>query len=225
MYSVTVPVMVTGCFVSYCAPPWCANIGPETMRRTTPAANTANGLLFIFPPPNIQPIGPCPHNQQTTCLPKRPLYSKKTAEARSFIGLHGVVRPHLQKFLAEDPFQELKPRRKQILNYLSCPGLFVSFRIVDRELVLQGILVQAPDALHKVESIAVRMTVPVDPIFVIESDSVNDERVSLILANRVPHPRVRISVGMSSPIHVDSAHQVILIEQEEHHVRELTELV
>jgi hypothetical protein len=29
---------------------------------------------------------------------------------------------------------------------------------------------------------------------------------------------------MSSPIHVDSAHQVILIEQQEHLVRELTEL-
>jgi len=34
-----------------------------------------------------------------------------------------------------------------------------------------------------------------------------------------PHPGVRITVGMSSPIHVDSAHQVILIEQQEHLVR------
>src|SRR5882762_9441643 len=69
-----------------------------------------------------------------------------------------------------------------------------------------------------------RMTGSVDPRFVIYTDGVNHERVSLILANRVPHPGARITVGMSSPIHVDSAHQVILIEQQEHLVRELTEL-
>src|SRR5713226_3850913 len=69
-----------------------------------------------------------------------------------------------------------------------------------------------------------RMTGPVDPGFVIETDGVNDERVSHILANRVAHPRARRTLGMSAPIQVDSAHQVILIEQEEHLVRELAEL-
>jgi len=39
-----------------------------------------------------------------------------------------------------------------------------------------------------------------------------------------PIHEFEITVGMSSPIQVDSAHQVILIEQEEHVVRELAEL-
>src|SRR5258708_39275989 len=66
MYSVTVPVMVTGCFVSYCAPPWCANIGPETRRRTTPASNTGNKFLFIFRPPLNRPIGSRLDNHSVT---------------------------------------------------------------------------------------------------------------------------------------------------------------
>src|SRR5580704_1851552 len=84
MYSVTVPDMVTGCFVSYCAPPWCANIGPETKRRTTPATKTASSLLFIFPPPNIQRIRSHPHSQQASCFSECPLY-RKTNRKNTFI--------------------------------------------------------------------------------------------------------------------------------------------
>src|SRR5260370_32558709 len=74
------------------------------------------------------------------------------------------------------------------------------------------------------QSVTMRMTGPVDVGFVIQSDSVHDERVILILAKRVPHPRAQRAVGMCSPIHVDSAHQVIPIVKDEHDVRELTEL-
>ena len=85
-------------------------------------------------------------------------------------------------------------------------------------------MIHAAEALHKVQSVAMGMSLPVDPVLVIEPDGVHYERVSFIFADRVAHPSARISVGMSSAIHVDSAHPVILIEQEEHLIRELPEL-
>jgi hypothetical protein len=69
-----------------------------------------------------------------------------------------------------------------------------------------------------------RMPDPVDPAFVIDTHGVHDERVSLILANGVPHPRARKTRGMLSPIHVDAPYRVIIIEEQEHHVRKLAEL-
>src|ERR1700674_549397 len=132
--------------------------------------------------------------------------------------------PHLQKFLAENAVEEWSALRKQIVNYLSCPGLFVGLRIVDGVLVLQAPQVHAPDALHKVQSVAMRMPDLVDPAFVVDTDGVHDQRVSLIFANGVPHPGARKTCGMLSPVHVDAPHPMIVIEEEEHLVRELAKL-
>src|SRR5207237_8955761 len=63
----------------------------------------------------------------------------------------------------------------------------------------------------------------INPGLVADGRCIDDERVSLILANRIPHPHVRITLGSYSPIHVDSTDDVIELGEDVHRVEGLTD--
>src|SRR5262249_56530398 len=52
---------------------------------------------------------------------------------------------------------------------------------------------------------------------------IHNERVSLILASRIPHPHVRITLGSCSPVHVDSTHDMIELGEDIQRVGGLTD--
>ena len=81
-----------------------------------------------------------------------------------------------------------------------------------------------PDALDKVQFVAVRMTFPIEPGFVVETNRINHERIPFPLADRVPHPRGNQILGMLPSIHEDLAHKVIVLEEHEHAAGNLNDL-
>src|ERR1700693_6650015 len=69
-----------------------------------------------------------------------------------------------------------------------------------------------------------RMAHEIEPGFVVKTDRVNNECISLPLANRVPHPRGSHILGMLTPICVDLAHKVIVLKEHDHPARDLNNL-
>src|SRR6266568_7788782 len=163
-------------------------------------------------------------SRTTTIAPKTANSLLFIVHLQLVLGLSGVMRAQLQQLLALRLVPDLAVGRPQMVNYGFCPRLLVRLRIVNRGLHLQALLVQAPEAHGHVQRVGMRMTLKINPGFVADSNRVDDEHFALIFADRVPHPRRRRMVGMSAPIHVYSPHPVIVIEQDEHHVRELPEL-
>src|SRR5258707_6700584 len=79
-------------------------------------------------------------------------------------------------------------------------------------------------ALHNVQLVGMRMAVIIEPCFVVKTDGVNDECISLPLANRVSHPCGIQILGMLTPIGVNLAHKVIVLIQHDHPARGLHDL-
>jgi len=46
-------------------------------------------------------------------------------------------------------------------------------RIVDRKINAQGVMADPPDALYKVQFVAVRMAFPIEPGFVVETNRID----------------------------------------------------
>src|SRR5207245_3315537 len=69
-----------------------------------------------------------------------------------------------------------------------------------------------------------RETCAIDPGFVVKTDCVDDEGISLVPTNRVPHPRQIRILGMLAPIGEDLAYMVIELEQFNHPARGLNDL-
>src|SRR4029077_13763235 len=111
-----------------------------------------------------------------------------------------------------------------LIDFLPGPGLGIDLGVLECDLDLQRIVVQAPEALHQVQSVAMRMAQRINPGRLVYRSRINHQRVAFILADRMPHPRARIPVGMSSPIHVDSAHPVIHLGKDVNLNRGLTDL-
>src|ERR1700687_2230313 len=68
-----------------------------------------------------------------------------------------VPQSRLPIFLTDDVFLKFIVWRLQLVDFLPCPGPCIGLGVLESDLDLQGVMVQAPDALHKVQSVAMRM--------------------------------------------------------------------
>src|SRR5579872_7226347 len=135
-----------------------------------------------------------------------------------------LPQPRVPIFLADNVFLHFKVCRLQLVDFLSCPGPRIDLGILERDLDFQGVMVHAPETLHEVKSVAMRMAQSIDPSCVVYCGRIHHQRISIIFADRVPHPRARIAVGMSPPVHVDSADPVIHLGKDVNLLRSLTDL-
>src|ERR1700733_49765 len=56
---------------------------------------------------------------------------------------------------------------------LSTPGLSISLRVLDRDVVRHRILIHSPDAFHQMKLRAVRMAGAIQPCFIVEPDGID----------------------------------------------------
>src|ERR1700722_7609583 len=82
--------------------------------------------------------------------------------------------------------------RPQLEAGLYRPGLAVRLWILNRNVVAQRFMIDAPHPLDDVQRVAVRMAGAVEPGFIVKSDGVADQRVAIPLADGVAHPERRI---------------------------------
>src|SRR5690349_10597660 len=85
-------------------------------------------------------------------------------------------------------------------------------------------MVRAADALDDVQLVRMREASAVDPGLFVKADGVNDQRVSLVPANRIPHPGQFRVPGMLAPIGEDLADMVIELEIFKHTTGSLNHL-
>src|SRR5258708_24079219 len=93
------------------------------------------------------------------------------------------------------------PIRMQFEDSLSGPRFCVRFRIVDRVVDLQGVMVHAAKAFDNMQGVGMRKAPGIEPVLIVETDRSHDECVTLVFPNRVPHVRQVEIFWMSSPIH------------------------
>src|SRR6185503_16234617 len=87
-----------------------------------------------------------------------------------------VLTDVFEEFLFRIPAKEKAPG--------PCGG--VGARIVDRYLILDGLGIGACEALDHVELIGMRHAQPVEPEVFVEAPRIDNQRVSLPLADRMP---------------------------------------
>src|SRR6202011_566788 len=95
---------------------------------------------------------------------------------------------------------------------------------VDREVIHQCVMVNAPDAFHDVQSVTVWKTDMIGPRRVLEANRVDDQCVSLPPANRMAVVRGIRILGMLPSICVDLAQYSIIFYVYDHPARELKKL-
>jgi hypothetical protein len=76
------------------------------------------------------------------------------------------------------------PVRPQLELQLRLPRLGIRLRVVDREVDLQGVMAEAPDALHKMHGVAVWITFPIERSFVVKADRIGNQRWCYWLASQ-----------------------------------------
>src|SRR5467141_2663446 len=96
------------------------------------------------------------------------------------------------------------PVRPQLEVNFGLQRLGIRFRVVDRHVDLQGVMIHAAYALNKVHGVAVWITFPIERGFVVKTDRIGNEYISLPLANRVAHPQWAHFFVMCAPVCVDS---------------------
>src|SRR6202043_4170474 len=106
------------------------------------------------------------------------------------------------------------PRRLQFVKFgRACPNLRVRFWIINGDRHFQSVMVQPPVAFRQMHLFASRIAVWIGPNLVVKSDCVDNERISLPFADRLPQPgRVGI-LGKWPPIRPNGAPDVILLKQ------------
>src|ERR1700688_5271242 len=72
--------------------------------------------------------------------------------------------------------------------------------------------------------LGVRMAIIVEPGLVVKTHRVHDERIPLPLANRVSHPGGIQILGMLSPIGVDIAHIMVILEEHQYSAGDIRNL-
>src|ERR1700716_2800332 len=68
-----------------------------------------------------------------------------------------VPQSRLPIFLTDYVFLKFIVWRLQLVDFLPCPGPCISLGVLERDLDLQRVMVQAPDPLDKVQSVAMRV--------------------------------------------------------------------
>src|ERR1700730_4957829 len=99
---------------------------------------------------------------------------------------------------------------------MSAPRLRVGPGVLDGSVDCHRVMVYATHALDNVEIFAVRMAVVIEPSFIVESDRINDEGISLPLANRITPPRGRQILGMLTAVREYFPYEVIILKQHDH---------
>src|SRR6266542_4546486 len=97
------------------------------------------------------------------------------------------------------------------------PGFRIGVWILDDDCNFEVTYIHAVHAFSDVELLRMRMAGGVEPRLVVEAHRVDDQRISLPMADRVSHPiRIRIR-GMAAPIQKDltMAGSVVLEEHDE----------
>src|SRR3990172_8168756 len=110
----------------------------------------------------------------------------------------GFAQPCLAKFLAEDVIRHLEARRLQLVAFFSAPGFGKDFRIVEGELDLERVAVDAPEAFRQLQGVAMRSPQAVEPALLVDLDRLRDERVAVVPSSRVPVPGRRIALDLFS---------------------------
>src|ERR1700686_663885 len=106
------------------------------------------------------------------------------------------------------PFRNFPPWLQFVEFGRIYPGLRVRLWVVYRDFQFQGVMVQPPVTLRKVRLVASRIAKDVGPDFVVKPDRVDDECVSLPLADRMDPATGSGILGKRSPIRADSAPNV-----------------
>src|ERR1700730_11374000 len=120
---------------------------------------------------------------------------------------HGLqTEGFVYEHVLADCFAHLAGRRPQAKSSLGGPRLRICFRIVDRHIQVQSVLRNTPEALHKMQSVTVRVAHPIEPRSIVNSDGVDYKRLSLPFANRVPHPQGLQVLWMLATIRVNLPH-------------------
>src|SRR5258708_38924455 len=98
----------------------------------------------------------------------------------------------LEPFKAADILAKLfrqGPRRLQGEHDSAGPRSCVGLRVVDGDLVLQMVAVDAPDVFDNAQRVAVRVADAVEPSLLVEIHRVGNQRISLPMPDRVAHPQ------------------------------------
>src|SRR6266853_1382888 len=105
------------------------------------------------------------------------------------------------------------PLRPQQKVQVRCPRLRICFRVLDGDIVQQVVVIDPPEALYDVQSVAVRVTYPVKPGFIVEIYCVDDQRISLPVPDRVSHPRRAEAGVMRAAVRVNLTPQRVVLEE------------
>src|SRR5690606_1881318 len=109
--------------------------------------------------------------------------------------------------LLADVLEELRaliPRELEVAR----PWRGIGARIVDGDGVIHQPLVEAREALHRMQLLGVRQAAPIEPEPFVEAGAVDDERVAFPPADRVAVIARREVIGVRTPVHVDRAERV-----------------
>src|SRR3990172_58091 len=122
--------------------------------------------------------------------------------------LTGAFPLPLQAFpyivLAVDLFHD-EPVRLQLIPLRAAPGLRVGLRIINREVDFERAGGQAAKALDVAHRFRVRGAEAVEPGFLALPHGLDDQRISIPSAGRVPHPGWLPTGGMAPSVRVDHA--------------------
>src|ERR1700728_1790031 len=78
--------------------------------------------------------------------------------------------------------------RNQIQGVLDAEGPGVHFGIVDGHLDVHVAEIPPPVTFLNTEGLTTRMTSSVQPAFIVETDCIGHQRITVPLAHRIPHP-------------------------------------
>src|SRR6202011_2073868 len=95
------------------------------------------------------------------------------------------------------------PARFQFVNLLRCPGLRVRLGVLDREIILQRVMVDAVDALDNVQSFTMGKAYVIQPRGIVETGCIDNQGVAFPLADRIAIVSEAVKLLGMSPIQMD----------------------
>src|ERR1700704_6288614 len=108
----------------------------------------ARFVAWVPPAENPRPRSLCLKGCSTRSVT---LWEGSPVTPLRFYKLKAVVpQSRLPIFLTDDVFLKFIVWRLQLVDFLPCPGLCIGLGVLERDLDLQGVMIRAPDPLHKV---------------------------------------------------------------------------
>src|SRR5581483_648731 len=95
----------------------------------------------------------------------------------------------------------------------STPGFGIGFGILDGQIVLQGVVIHAPDALGQMQIRTVGMPAAIEPGLVVKADGVHHQGVAFPVPNRIAEPRRTQSRVVLASVGIDLPDKVRELEQ------------